>query len=68
MKAILVYLLLIITAIPAYSQPQLEKQLSGNINPEELITLSENIPFDQAIGVMSGISERLTGKKIVSSF
>jgi general secretion pathway protein D len=67
MKAILVYLLLIIIAIPAYSQPQLEKQLSGNVNPEELITLSENIPFDQAIGVMSGISERLTGKKIVST-
>jgi type IV pilus assembly protein PilQ len=67
MKAILVYLILIITAVPAFSQKQLEKQLSGQVAPEEIITLSENIPFDQAIGVMSGMSERLTGKKIVST-
>jgi type II/III secretion system protein len=67
MKALLVYLMLIVTALPAFSQKQLEKQLSGQVSPEELITLSENIPFDQAVGVMSGMSERLTGKKIVST-
>lgn len=67
MKALLVYLMLIVTALPAFSQRQLEKQLSGQVSPEELITLSENIPFDQAVGVMSGMSERLTGKKIVST-
>lgn len=67
MKALLVYLMLIVTALPAFSQKQLEKQLSGQVSPEELITLSENIPFDQAVEVMSGMSERLTGKKIVST-
>jgi type IV pilus assembly protein PilQ len=59
--------MLIVTALPAFSQKQLEKQLSGQVSPEELITLSENIPFDQAVEVMSGMSERLTGKKIVST-
>ena len=42
------------------------KRLSGYVNPDELVTLSQSIPFDQAVGVLSKVSEKLTGKKIVS--
>ncbi|MGD8779690.1 MAG: hypothetical protein PVH88_12095 [Ignavibacteria bacterium] len=50
-----------------YSQRNEERELRDYINPEELVTLSETIPFDQAIEVLSKISEKFTGKRIVST-
>jgi general secretion pathway protein D len=47
------------------AQADLQQKLKGYVNPEELVTLSETIPFFQAIEVMSKVSEKLTGKKIV---
>jgi len=47
------------------AQADLQQKLKGYVNPEELVTLSETIPFTQAIEVMSKVSEKLTGKKIV---
>lgn len=47
------------------AQADLQQKLKGYVNPEELVTLSEAIPFSQAIEVMSKVSEKLTGKKIV---
>lgn len=46
------------------SQSYLEKDLRGYTNPEELISLSSNLPFDVAIDLISTISERLTGRKV----
>ena len=57
----------VLITFPLKAQKQLEKALSEYTNPEELVTLSQNIPFDQAIGVLSKISEKHSGKKIVST-
>jgi len=50
-----------------YSQVNTEKDIRDYIDPEELVTLSENIPFNDAVEVLSKISEKMTGKKIVST-
>jgi general secretion pathway protein D len=47
------------------AQIDLQKTLSGAYNPEELVTLSENLPFNTAVEILSKISEKLTGRKIV---
>ncbi len=49
-----------------YSQDYIKSQLKGGTNPDELVTLSANIPFNQAIELLSKVSENATGKKIVS--
>lgn len=64
MKALFVILFL---AIQAYPQKYLEKEFKGGTNPDELVTLSPNVSFNQAIALLSKISESVTGKKIVST-
>ena len=64
MKALLVILFL---AVQAYPQKYLEKEFKGSTNPDELVTLSPNVSFNQAIALLSKISESVTGKKIVST-
>lgn len=48
------------------AQKRIEDQFKTYRNPDELITLSESIPFNQAIELLSRISESVTGRKIVS--
>ncbi|MBE0539334.1 MAG: type II and III secretion system protein, partial [Ignavibacterium sp.] len=36
-------------------------------NPDELVTLSQSLPFNEAIALLSKVSESTTGKKIVST-
>ncbi len=67
MKSLIIFLAVIILTTPAIAQQQLEKQLSGYVNPEEIVTISESTPFNKAIEVLSKVSEKLTGKKIVST-
>lgn len=53
--------------MPLYAQWDREsQQLRDYINPEELVTLSENLPFGTAVEILSKVSEKLTGKRIVS--
>ncbi len=66
MKNIIFFTLVFILTITLSAQSQLEKQLRGYNNPDELVSLSENIQFDQAIEILSSVSEKLSGKKIVS--
>lgn len=66
MKKIILLHLILLLALPLSAQSQLEKQLRGYTNPDELVSLSESIPFNQAIEVLSKVSEKLTGKKITS--
>ncbi len=54
-------------AIEAQAQIDFQQKLKGYVDPEELITLSETIPFSQAIDVISKVSEKLTGKRVVST-
>ena len=67
MRKIFTSLFVVLMATVAVAQKDLEKTLSGYVNPEELVSLSETIPFDKAVEVLSKISEKLTGKRIVST-
>ena len=55
------------TLVEAQAQLDFQQKLKGYVDPEELVTLSESIPFNQAIEVLSKVSEKITGKKIVST-
>lgn len=50
----------------AFSQKQLEKQLKGYNSPDELITLSANLPFNTAIDLINQISMKKSGKNVLS--
>ena len=65
MKTILALLLSFLLTIPIIGQQDLEKRMRQYVNPEEIVTLGENIPFDKAIEVLSKVSKKTTGKKIV---
>ncbi len=54
-----------ILSVQIFSQEYLEKTLRSQ-NPDELISLSSNISFNQAITLLSNVSEKISGKKIVS--
>ncbi|MCF6270479.1 MAG: type II and III secretion system protein [Melioribacteraceae bacterium] len=64
MKKIIILLMLLITA-PLLGQRELEKRLSQFVNPNEIVSLAEHIPFDKAIDVLSKVSRKNTGKTIV---
>ncbi|MHB1686328.1 MAG: type II secretion system protein GspD [Ignavibacteriaceae bacterium] len=57
----------ILFTVQIFSQEYLEKSLQTYQNPDQLVTLSPNISFNQAIALISKISEKTTGKKIVST-
>ncbi|QQS36261.1 MAG: hypothetical protein IPM56_18800 [Ignavibacteriales bacterium] len=63
-KALLISLFLAALVFP---QQYLEKQFKGYTSPEEIVTLSENLTFNQAIQLLSKVSENSRGKKIVST-
>lgn len=50
-----------------YPQDNLKRTLQGYTSPDEVITLSSNISFNQAVELISKISELNTGRKIVST-
>ena len=66
MKISLTISLIILSFSLAYSQQQLEKKLSGEYNPLELVSISQYAGFDQAVKMLSAVSELVTGKSIVS--
>jgi len=68
MKKLILLLVVFISLSQVFAQRDLEKTLSQVVNPEELVTISENLSFDQAIAILSKVSERTNGKKIVSTF
>lgn len=53
--------------LQSYPQQYLKNDLKSYINPEELVTMSASLPFNQAIDLLSKISEKFTGKNIVST-
>ena len=63
--SILVICLLIV--LQASAQQQWEKRFKTSQNPDELVTMSENLPFNQAIDLLSKVSESVTGRRIVST-
>lgn len=67
MKKLIVSVLFLFITVPLFAQRDLEKELSGYVNPEELVTLSENLTFNKAIEVLNKVSEKTTGKNILST-
>jgi len=61
-----VILLILIISFRGNAQEYLEKTLTGQTNPDQMVTLSSSLPFDQAVELLSKVSEKATGKKIVS--
>jgi type IV pilus assembly protein PilQ len=66
MKKLIVILLLFGLMVTTHGQIDLKDKLKGYVNPEELVTLSESISFDQAIQMISKVSEKVSGKRVVS--
>ncbi len=67
MKKLILFVIVMSFSIPTLAQRELEKTLNEFTNPDELVTISEYTPFDKALEILSQISERKTGKKIVST-
>lgn len=44
-----------------------ERRLKDYFNPDELVTMSQALPFSEAIALLSKVSESTTGKRIVST-
>jgi Flp pilus assembly secretin CpaC len=44
-----------------------ERRLKDYFNPDELVTMSQSLPFSEAIALLSKVSESTTGKRIVST-
>lgn len=66
MKRLIIILLFLVTA-GVNAQVDLQQKLSGYVNPQELVTISEAVPFSQAVAILSKVSEKITGKKIISA-
>ena len=68
MKTFTITLFLMLGLIfQSYAQQYLEKEFKGYNNPDELVTMSASLPFNQAIDLLSKVSEKFTGKNIVST-
>jgi len=67
MKKLTILLLLILFSSPIFAQRELEKSFNEYVNPDELVSIAEYTPFDNALEALSQISERKTGKRIVST-
>ncbi len=66
MKKFLVTAVFILYGFIVSAQDNLEKTLRGYNPPDELVTLSANLPFNTAIELLNKISEKKTGRKILS--
>lgn len=69
MKSLIYSLLLIFLFIAnVFPQKYVERRFKDYNNPDELVTLSQALPFNEAIALISKVSESTTGKKIVSTY
>ena len=68
MKNFTIYLVLsLFLVIQVFPQKYWERRFKTYQNPDELVTMSENLPFSQAIELLSKVSESTTGRRIVST-
>jgi len=68
MKNIISYLVLsFFFVLQVFPQQYWERQFKTTQNPDELVTMSETLPFDQAIELLSKVSESVSGRRIVST-
>lgn len=68
MKTITTYFVLsFFIAMQIFAQQYWERRFKDYNNPDELVTMSESLPFSQAVDLLSKVSESVTGKRIVST-
>lgn len=64
---ILTFTALLLFVSQVFSQQYWERRFKTYNNPDELVTLSQTLPFNQAVELLSKVSESTTGKRIVST-
>ncbi len=67
MKKLTTIFAVFLFSLPIIAQRELEKSMNEFNNPDELVTIAEYTPFESALEALSQISERKTGKRIVST-
>ena len=68
MKTIVTYFILsLFLVLQIFPQKYWERRFKDYNNPDELVTMSESLPFNQAVDLLSKVSESITGKRIVST-
>ena len=67
MKIKLLFVLVFLFGTFCFPQKYLERQIQGNIPKDQIVSLSPNLTFEQAIELLSKVSEKTKGKKIVST-
>ncbi|MCZ6701689.1 MAG: hypothetical protein O6940_01470 [Ignavibacteria bacterium] len=68
MKTITTYFVLsFFIVMQIFAQQYWERRFKDYNNPDELVTMSESLPFNQAVDLLSKVSESVTGKRIVST-
>jgi len=50
-----------------FPQKYWERRLKDYNNPDELVTMSQTLPYNEAIALLSKVSESTTGKRVVST-
>jgi general secretion pathway protein D len=63
----LLFMLVFLLGAHSFPQKYLERQIQGSIPKDQIVSLSPNLTFQQAIELLSKVSERAKGKKIVST-
>jgi type IV pilus assembly protein PilQ len=67
MKYLLTPILIVCLCSVYYAQVKDEKILSGQYSPLEIISIDQNVSFNQAVKLLSSVSEQITGKQIIST-
>jgi len=67
MRIVYTVILILILVWNVNPQEQLGKKLSGEYSPLELVSITAYASFDQAIKMLSAVSELVTGKSIIST-
>src|ERR1035437_3700081 len=62
MKIKLLFILVFLMGTFCFPQKYLERQLQGNISQDQIVSLSSNLTFQQAIELLSKVSEKVKGK------
>ena len=60
-------LLIIVFSTQGFAQNYLEKTLSGQYSPDQLVTFAASLPFNDAIALINKVSLKTTGIKVVST-
>ncbi|MCK9424842.1 MAG: type II and III secretion system protein [Ignavibacteriaceae bacterium] len=66
MKTLIIIFVLVLSQI-GFAQDPSAQDFKGYTSPEELVTLSANLPFSSALELLSKVSELKSGRKIVST-